>query len=177
MLFRPVESHMPLIRFVRLFVHPAHVCLLCAPLAGQEPLRNETPRPHRGIQRDLPPNPGMPSLPMPHFHQENILPDRVQFNALPKENLMRENLRPRNLEKQAFLLDTIVMNSIRPQPIVQEPLTPPRLPHETLPAKPRLYEGSAIFLPPLPPPTIVHRERPQFQGATPRPDHRRILGW
>lgn len=157
---------------------PALLALpLCTPLAAQEPLWNETPRPHRGIQHDLPPIPPKPSLPVPRFHQDNILPDRLQFNTIAKENMPRENLRPWNLENHAFLLDTIVLNSIRPRPLVETPLAPPRLPHETLPAKPRIYQGSMIFLPPLPSPTMIHKERPQFQGADPRPDHRRILGW
>ncbi|NUQ66282.1 MAG: hypothetical protein HUU20_27795 [Pirellulales bacterium] len=151
--------------------------LLWTPVAAQEPLWSSTPRPSRAVQRDLPPQPPMPSMPVPHFHESNILPDRIELGTLPKENLVRENIRPRDLTKQAFLLDTIVMNTIRPRPIIQTPLAPPRLPHETLPPKPRVYQGSMIFLPPLPLPTTVHKDHPQFEDPMPRPDHRRILGW
>jgi hypothetical protein len=91
--------------------------------------------------------------------------------------MLPENLRPRNIENRAFIFNTLVKYNIMPQHLLDAPIAPPRPERFRAVAFERPYSGSMIFLPELPPPTVVHRVRPEFEQEDPMPDHRRLLGW
>ena len=156
---------------------PLTLLLLTAEPAAQEMLRNNTPRPGRGFNHDLPVQPPKPSLPTPRFHGETIVPPAIRTQTISKENLPREEIRPRHLENRAILLDRIPRENIRPRPIPPSPILPPRLPHDPLPTKQSDELKFRISLPPLAPPTILRQEHPHFEHPMPEPDHRRVLGW
>jgi hypothetical protein len=141
-------------------------------------LRDSARMPSRAYDWNLPEQPNRPSLPLPHFDQNTILPEQIEFNTIPKTNMMPENLRPWNIENQAFMLNSLVRDrDIIPQHLLDAPLEPPKPAPVGRVTIDKPYDGSMIFLPELPPPTTVHRVRPEFEDMLPVPDQRRLLGW
>lgn len=141
-------------------------------------LPDNTPMLSPNYNWNLPSQPGRPSQPLPRFQQDTILPDRIQFNTIPKANMLPENLRPRDIQQPPLLPDALVRDSdIMPQHLLDTPLAPPRQSEARPETIDRPYDSSMIFLPQLPPPTIVPQARPEFQGDDPVPNHRHLLGW
>jgi hypothetical protein len=115
--------------------------------------------------------------PLPRLHQSNILPDRMTSAWIPKANFTREDIRPRRIEIDTVVEDSVVWENILPGRLPRGVMGPPRLDPPALPPKISPQFDSSIFLPPLPPPSLIHGKKRDDSGWMPAPDHRRLLGW
>jgi len=115
--------------------------------------------------------------PKPRFHQSNILPDRIQPTPIPKANFPREDIRPRRIEIDTIAKQSVVWQKILLQQLPRGVVGPPRLDAPAVATQRRLQFDSQIFLPPLPPPALIHGRKRDDSGRMPNPNHRRLLGW